>query len=314
MSKFEVNGFTYTILTDTTVKIGEDLDYQYHNAVKSETCPSIINIPSVVKYGKEYTVTTINDNAFYSCRGITSISIPESVTRIGSSSFDKLGISFEIKLPSKLEYIGSYTFSSNSYTTITIPASVKSIGLSPFGHNTEIKSIYVEAGSRYFTTENNVALLDYNKKRLINVVSTSTFIVPETVKTFDVRCMAYCTIDTLVIHAKLSVLNFRSLACYFKDVYIYGNIKNVNELLFESVKVIQNIHYFGSREINTLLTGVPSSVVYHVCTGYKGNTVFGHSFKVEYCSAYPTIKCNTLKCHRNNSYTITYLIVFVLYK
>lgn len=47
-------------------------------------------IPSTVTYsGTTYSVTSIGDTAFYECRGLTSVTIPNSVTSIDSSTFEK---------------------------------------------------------------------------------------------------------------------------------------------------------------------------------------------------------------------------------
>lgn len=47
-----------------------------------------ISIPSTVTYGgRTYSVTGIGDEAFYNCTGLKSVTIPESVTSIGSFAF-----------------------------------------------------------------------------------------------------------------------------------------------------------------------------------------------------------------------------------
>ena len=47
-----------------------------------------IVIPESVTYGgKDYGVTSIGSNAFNECRGLTSVTIPHSVTSIGNYAF-----------------------------------------------------------------------------------------------------------------------------------------------------------------------------------------------------------------------------------
>ena len=50
-------------------------------------------------------VTRIGREAFYLCTGLTSITIPNSVTDIGSRAFQKSGLT-SITIPSSVSYIG----------------------------------------------------------------------------------------------------------------------------------------------------------------------------------------------------------------
>ena len=91
-------------------------------------------IPSSVSYeGKEYSVASIGSQAFYLCRNLTSITIPNSVKSIGESAFQGCRGLTNVTIPSSVTSIKSYAFEGCSgLTSVTIPNSVKSIGQSAF--------------------------------------------------------------------------------------------------------------------------------------------------------------------------------------
>ena len=108
--------------------------------------------------------------AFYECSGLTSITLPSSLTSIGSSAFDgcsgltSIDLSgctsltsignfafngcrglTSITLPSSLTSIGNSTFySCSGLTSITIPESVASIDGSAFSGCSNLATIYID--------------------------------------------------------------------------------------------------------------------------------------------------------------------------
>ena len=88
---------------------------------------------SSVSFESGSLLTSIGGSAFQES-GLTSITIPASVTSIGNDAFyscnSLTSVSFESG--SQLTSIGNYAFYSTGLTTITIPASVTSIGNDAF--------------------------------------------------------------------------------------------------------------------------------------------------------------------------------------
>ena len=95
-----------------------------------------ISIPS--------SVTSIGSSAFVFCSGLTSITIPDSVTSIGGSAFAYCSGLTSITIPDSVTSIGSSAFSNCSgLTSITIPDSVTSIGNYAFYYCTSLTNVTI---------------------------------------------------------------------------------------------------------------------------------------------------------------------------
>ena len=106
---FEVDGIYYSI-TDATAKTVE-VTYRgsSYDSYTNEYSGSVI-IPSSVTYsGTTYSVTSIGSSAFCDCTGLTSVTIPNSVTSIGYYAFGWTGLT-EIAIPNSVTEIGEGAF------------------------------------------------------------------------------------------------------------------------------------------------------------------------------------------------------------
>ncbi len=125
-----------------------------------------IAIPDSVLYdGNYYYVSKIGDRAFYYCTGLTSITIPNSVTQIGDlifyNCYGLVSVTIpnhiymipyntfynctnlqSITLPENLIYLNSEAFyGCRSLTSITIPDKVRNISASAFEYCTNLTSV-----------------------------------------------------------------------------------------------------------------------------------------------------------------------------
>ena len=91
-----------------------------------------------------YPVTRINDSAFYGCRGLTSITIPDSVTSIGDWAFNGCAGLTSLTIPDGVTIIEQQAFNGcTGLTSITIGNSVTSIGNDVFRGCTSLTSITI---------------------------------------------------------------------------------------------------------------------------------------------------------------------------
>ena len=82
--------------------------------------------------------------AFYGCSGLTSITIPNSVTSIGNYAFSTCSGLTSVTIPNSVTSIGDYAFRDCSgLTSVTIGNSVTSIGDSTFEGCSKLETLYI---------------------------------------------------------------------------------------------------------------------------------------------------------------------------
>ena len=134
-------------LTSISVESGNTV-YDSRN-----NCNAIIETTTnTLLYGCQNTiipsgVSSIGDDAFFDCSGLTSINIPNSVTSIGRDAFGSCSGLTSINIPSSVTSIGERAFMDCSgLTSINIPSGVTSIGESAFTYCSSLTSINIPSG------------------------------------------------------------------------------------------------------------------------------------------------------------------------
>lgn len=169
-------------------------------------------IPDTVTYnGVDYSVVKIFYGAFYNHIGITSVSLPATITEIDMASFSNCRNLASITIPSNVISIGSGAFSNClSLSTITIPTSVTTIGDQAFTGCCNLTSISVQNGNTVYDSRNNCnAIIETNYNKLI--YGCANTVVPGTVH--EIGSYAFYGITGLLsITLPASVWNVASTA------------------------------------------------------------------------------------------------------
>lgn len=127
---FEVDGIYYNITDEDKKTVEVTYKGTYYNQYEYEYTGSVIIPESVTYDNTTYTVTSIGDKAFNTSPGVTSVTIPNTITSIGSSALSGTSIS-EITIHNNITSIGNSAFAGcTGLTEITIPDNVTSLGSS----------------------------------------------------------------------------------------------------------------------------------------------------------------------------------------
>ena len=137
---FEVGKWSYNILSEEekTVEVNT-----YRNGMADLV--GHVAIPGNVTYGGTvYTVTSIGESAFFNCRKITSVDIPESVTSIGEKAFYYCSELSSIILPDNVTSICRHAFAMcTGLTSINLPEGLTSISEHVFDGCSSLTSIKI---------------------------------------------------------------------------------------------------------------------------------------------------------------------------
>ena len=218
------NGFTYAIQkiqketsviitgyigSSTNITIPSEIEgYQ----VKTICGKTFYNRGSLIRITIPDSVTSIGSYAFEGCSSLTSITIPNSVTTIGESAFEDCSKLTNVTLSENLESIGKDAFSGcSSLTSITLPDSVTTIGRGAFDGCSSLTSITIPnsvtaiGGSAFSGCSKltNVAL----SKNLESIgactfeycKSLTSIIIPNSVTTIGSSAFRYCESLTSII-------------------------------------------------------------------------------------------------------------------
>ncbi len=128
-------------------------------------------------------VTSIGTWVFSACKNLTSVTIPEGVASIGYAAFTGCENLTSITIPDSVTDIGDWAFEAcSSLTSITIPDSVTSIGYAAFYECSSLTSVTIGSGVT------SIGAYAFN-----TCGSLTSITVPDSVTSIEIGAFAYCS-------------------------------------------------------------------------------------------------------------------------
>ena len=152
------------------------------------------SIPDKVIYNdKAYSVIEIGQDAFaYS--SLTSITIPNSVTKIGDRAFMYCFSLQAVTIPNSVTTIGDSAFAESRLISVMLGKSVKEIGLSVFQECRELECIDVDSENQNYTSYEGI-LYNKDKTTLISCPGAKKYAtIPNSVTTIRDTAFGYCRV------------------------------------------------------------------------------------------------------------------------
>ena len=260
---FEVDGIYYNITSEVDKTVEVTYSGDSYDAVLDKYSGTV-TIPETVTYNDNiYSVISIGSFAFAGCSGLTSVEIPNSVTRFCSLAFEGCSGLTSIVIPNSVTDFYNQVFSGCSgLTSIVIPNNVTEIDYATFSGCSSLTSVEIP---------NSVTSIDYAAfSGCSNLTSVD---IPNSVTSIGSSAFSGCSNLTSVTipNSVTSVGEWAFSGCSdLTSVIISNRMKSIDNSTFDgcssltSVVIPKSVTSIGSNAFNgcSNLTSVeiPNSV------------------------------------------------------
>ena len=278
----------YCLLSSAYVRayiVIDGLEYSFSPTTKEASvvrgCDGDITIPSEIEYEKyKYTVISIGSYAFSDCSGLTSVTIPNSVTEIGNSAFSgctglkevhissleswcKINFSNYNNYSNPLSYAHNLYLNGELVKDLVIPETVSEIKSSAFSGCTGLTSITIpnsvtEIGERAFSECSGLtsvaipnSVTEIGSKAFYGCTGLKELILEdgEEKLLLETSLFSFCPLETLYLG--------RDVYCYW-DSQPFEGLKMTSLTISNSVTSIGYKAFSGCSKLTSIT--IPNSV------------------------------------------------------
>ena len=204
-------------------------------------------IPSEIVFnGKTYFVKIIGDNAFHSCERLTSIAIPNSVSKIEDFAFSDCSSLESVTIPENVREIGAGAFKScTQLTSVVIPEGVYII-----------KSFTFEGCSKLYSVVFPNTIKEIGYKSFFGCSNLFSITLPEGIVRIMGEAFSYCSkLTSLYIPSSVELIGKRAFfACNSLQLIEVGT----NNKMYNSSNGCNAIM---ETRTNTLVLGCKATII-----------------------------------------------------
>ena len=244
---FESAGIYYNITGNNTVEVTySDRD--------NNTYSGSISVPeTVTNNGTEYSVTKIGEYAFQGS-AVTSVSMPECITSIGTSAFSGCQNLESVALPESLTTLGYSAFKAcKLLKTIKIPSGVRAIPSSCFDGCSSLESVTIPEGVTAigdyafgYCNLNALTLPESLEKiggyAFTGNKSLKSVNIPAKVKTIETQAFNSCGLTNLVIPEGVQTIGYNTFGRNsLQNLTLPSTVTSIGGSAFDNNNNLQSI-------------------------------------------------------------------------
>jgi len=255
-------------------------------------------------------ITLIEENAFYDCSSLKSVTISNTVESIGNYAFGGCSGLTEVVIPDSVESIGDAAFGGcSNLTSVTLGDKVNSSLKQPFLACPLLSSITVKEGNKYLSVVDDV-LFDINGSTLLVYAAGKTdvsYTIPDGVVSIsNYAFSASVRLNTVIIPDTVEIIGeYVFYKCDgLESITIPASVTSIGEGAFYDCGNLSSVFYLGSVSDSMQCTDA-----FLNCPGVENVCVPPDYDSGAFCSknASPSDNCQPFQSMFNHCYEAVYI-------